>query len=160
MSIHLFIKLKRCSGDQCVLLRPIPNIVLVHVITSLLFSQGIQVIFNICSRSFFLSAVGYHGVLKCASIYQYFLHDYGVPKIQREEVFINCSYYTLLNKGHCPNALNCIFRLQFFYFIAISIMQVYHINTCIKTGSDTRCSYNVRVSWTSHCEIKYCLSFN
>lgn len=39
---------------------------------------------------FFLLPVGY-----CASIYQYFFHDYGVPKIQREEVFINCSYYTL-----------------------------------------------------------------
>lgn len=39
---------------------------------------------------FFLLPVDY-----CASIYQYFFHDYGVPKIQREEVFINCSYYTL-----------------------------------------------------------------
>lgn len=128
----------------------------VHVITSLLFSQGIQVIFKI----FFFIGSRLPWSLKCASNYQYFLHDYGVLKIQREEVFINCSYYTLLNKGHCPNALNCIFRLQFLFHCNLNHASIYYINTCIRTGSDTRCSYNVRVSWTSHCEIKYCLSFN
>lgn len=56
--------------------------------------QGIQVIFKII----FIIGSRLPWSLKCASNYQYFLHDYGVPKIQREEVVINCSYYTLLNR--------------------------------------------------------------